>query len=292
MTKRTGEQFDIRESMDQPSIREARDCLRDYEDRTDNTLHPEYWHSLSEMKSEAVVSKDELTAKAIWCLETIGRIQDHFLSAFLHLKASEFEEAWYQLERCEIEISFLDGHFTEQRSEFGIEHIRTHTRQFQELYPFTIGLSPAFLKEEVRCSICHTKISLRSGCGHRVREIYNGEMAARVITKVKMLHVSIVDTPFQKYSVIFPNGNDDPRLKPFKELAYRLESPWRSWRFEKEERRDYHPAYRDVGRNERCPCGSSLKYKRCCLNNEKVFPHYSISILSERRPFRLPSQQE
>ena len=22
-----------------------------------------------------------------------------------------------------------------------------------------------------------------------------------------------------------------------------------------------------IGRNEKCPCGSNLKYKKCCLNN-------------------------
>ena len=120
------------------------------------------------MKSKAVISKDQLTAKAVWCLETIGRIQDHFVSAFLYLKTSEFKEAWDQFERCEFETSFLDSHFTEERGEFGIEYIRTHTRQFQELFPFTAGISPAFLREDVRCSICDTRIGLRSGCEHIV----------------------------------------------------------------------------------------------------------------------------
>ena len=267
--------------MDRPYLRETLDCLRNHRDRTDSTLHPGYWQSLAQLKSKAVISKDQLTAKAIWCLETIGRIQDHFVSAFLHLKTSEFKEAWDQFERCEIETSFLDRHFIEEHGEFGIEYIRTHTRQFQELFPFTAGISPAFLYEDVRCSICDTRIGLRSGCEHIVDKIYDGEMAARVIHKAKMLHISIVDNLVQKYSVIFPNGNDDPRFKPINELVNRLGAPWRRWGFEKEERRDVHPAFRKVGRNDHCPCGSSRKYKRCCLNNEKVFPHYSISILSE-----------
>ena len=271
----------LREAIDRPYLRETLDCLRNHRGRIDSTLRPGFWQSLAQFKSRAVIDEDQLTAKAIWCLETIGRIQDHFVSAFHHLKMSEFKEAWDQFERCEVETGFLDNHYIEERGEFGVEHIRTHTRQFQELFPFTVGMSLAFIREDVRCSICDTRIGLRSGCEHKVGEIYDGEMAHRVIHKGKMLHVSIVDSPAHKYSVIFPNGNDDPRLKPINELVNRLGSPWRRWSFEKEDRRDLHPAFRNVGRNDLCPCNSSLKYKRCCLNSERVFPHYTISIISE-----------
>lgn len=29
----------------------------------------------------------------------------------------------------------------------------------------------------------------------------------------------------------------------------------------------YHQPGLKIGRNEECPCGSGLKYKKCCINN-------------------------
>lgn len=31
-----------------------------------------------------------------------------------------------------------------------------------------------------------------------------------------------------------------------------------------------------IGRNDPCPCGSGLKYKRCCMNRESECGHYTI----------------
>ena len=281
MTAITADQTEVREAMDQHSLRSGIDCLGNFRARDDSLLHLEYWQMLRQLKKDAVIADDQLTAKAIWIMETIGRVQDDFVSAFLHIRQNEYKEGWDKLDRCGTELGFLKGHFTDVNDEFGIEHVKVHSQQLREFFPYTWGISPAYVKEEVRCSICDTKLTLRSKCNHKNGEIYNGEMATHVITKGKLLHISLVDNPVQKYSVIFPNGDDDPRLKPISELASRLKSPWRRWQFEIEERRDFHPAFRGVGRNDGCPCGSSLKYKRCCLSKEKVFPHYKISIAPE-----------
>ena len=221
---------------------------------------------------------DQLTAKAVWCLETIGRIQDHFITAFSQIKTGEYAEAWQELDRCETEISFLDSHFSEMPGEFGVEHARIHTKQYQELYLLKWGFSPAFLQKDVRCSICDAKISLRTTCGHEVGEIYDGEMCGKVINDLEILHIALVDKPAQKYSVIFPNGNDDDRLALLQYLGRNLKSPWHRWSYYKEVRKQYHPVFKDVRRNDRCPCGSGRKYKRCCLGNEELFPHFQFSL--------------
>ena len=252
--------------------------LRVYRKRLDSLLPETFWQSLHDKKSKASSQCDQKTAKLVWCLETIGRIQDHFLSAFLSTRKSEFMAAWYELERCEAELSFLNRHFSEQEDEFGIEHIRIHSKQFQELYPYSIGFSPAYVIEKMSCSICDAKITLRSGCGHKVGEIYDGEMCARSISKAKMLHVSIVDSPAQKSSVIFPYGNNDRRLLLVKSVVVALKSPWHSWSYQKEERRQYHPAYQGVEPNDDCPCGSTRTYSSCCLSKETVFPHFRFNL--------------
>ncbi len=271
-------------------LRVERDLLRDYRKRLDSPLPEPFWQSLRVKKSEASATCDQRTAKLVWYLEAIGRIQDHFLSAFLSIIKSEFMAAWHELERCEAELSFLNRHFSDVDDEFGIEHIRTHLRQFQELYPYTMGFGPAFVIEAMCCSICNMKLTLRSSCGHKVGEIYDGEMCSRTISQAKMLHISVVDSPAQRGSVIFPQGNSDRRLVLVKSVVDALKSPWHSWSYQKEERRQYHPAYQDIEPNGDCPCGSNRRYSSCCLNNETVFPHFKFIEHGEDIPYQYFSE--
>ena len=42
---------------------------------------------------------------------------------------------------------------------------------------------------------------------------------------------------------------------------------------------------RKVGRNDPCPCGSGLKYKRCCLNKDRESDRSKITESSRKRVF-------
>lgn len=268
----------LRQAIDQPKLRFARDYLRLYHKRSSNLPSlEEIKQCLSELKQEAVNIDDQVTAKAIWCLETVSQIQEYFLSAFSCLKAGDYQEAWNQLAHCESQIRSIDKHLTEGPQEFGIEHARGHTRQLQELYLLEWGFSPGLIKKEVHCSICDTRLTLRNGCGHKNGEIYDGELCVGVVKQAEILHISLVKNPAQKFTVIFPNGNDDLRLGPIKLIGQTLNSPWDSWSYHKETRRRHHPLFKDLGRNDRCPCNSGQKYKKCCLGKEEMFPHFQFS---------------
>ncbi len=104
---------------------------------------------------------------------------------------------------------------------------------------------------------------------------------------MELLHVALVDQPVQKYSVISPTGNDGDRFALIEFVVSALRSPWHGWSYHREERRRYHPAFMGIGRNDRCPCGSTRKYKVCCLNKEIVFPHFQLSF-EEDPPIELP----
>ncbi len=272
-----------------PELRPVADKLRLYEERTETVLaaDSEHWRYLSQLKREAVARNDQLTAKAVWCLESIGRIQDQFVSAFVNIGKGEFQQAWDQLEHCEIGTLSLERHFIDESNEFGIEHVRVHTKQLQELYHLNMGLSSALVREDIRCSICDTKITLRGGCDHEKGEIYDGEMCGWVITRAKMLHVSLVDKPAHKYAMVFPKGNDDPRFAVVKSVVSALRSPWHGWRYQKEERRQHHPVFKNARPDQACPCESSLAFKDCCLGKETVFPHFQFSFEVEP-PCHLP----
>ena len=275
----------VSQAIGQPTFGIVRNQLRDYKSRVSSKLPLDIWQRLSRTKKDSVNQNNQIRAKAAWCLETVGHIQDNFISTFLQIKAGEFRRAWDLLEQCENAITSLDRHFVENQSEFGIEHVRVHTRQWQELYHLKLGFSPGFLFEEVCCSVCQSKRTLRSDCGHEKGEIYDGEICADVVTKAQILHISIVDSPARKSSVIWPEDETLPQFIMLKQLADELWSPWDAWRYHKEIRRRHHPAFKNLGRNDRCPCGSDLKYKHCCLKKDAVpdFPHLQFAFSGKMR---------
>ena len=241
-------------------------------------LLPErYWTSLATAKARAVQAGDQETAKSAWVLETIGRAQDAFVQAFNSARERKFKAAWDSLHRSASELRFVERHYADEEDDFGLRHMRVHIPQFQSLFPYRWGLSPAFLRKRVECSVCGQRITLRSDCGHVTGEVYDGEMCIRRITEAEMLHVALVDTPAQPYSVI-ELDTSRPDFLPVQYLLRALRSPWHAWAVSREERRAHHPLFKNLGRNEPCPCASGKKYKHCCLTSVTVFPHFEFSL--------------
>ena len=270
-------------SITHPLFEVARNQLLDFRSRIGSKLPPDFWRRLSEIKQDYVHQNNQIGAKAAWCLESIGHIQDNFVSVFLHIRIADFRKAWNLLEQCEKSIMSLDRHFVESLGEFAIEHIRVHTLQLQELYHLQWGFSLGILYEEVCCSVCQYKRKLREDCGHEIGEIYDGEICHNIVKKAKILHVSLVDKPAQKYSVIWPD--DEMQFTVLKCLADELLSPWDTWRYHKEIRRCHHPVFESVGSDDSCPCGSDLKYRRCCIKKDTVpdFPHFRFTLGGKTR---------
>ena len=149
-------------------------------------------------KAEAVKLNDQDGAKAIWCLETALQIQDIYLQAFSKLKDSKFYEAWCDMERAEIDLSFIERHDTVCWPEFHLGFIKAHIERWQSIFPYKMFISPRFIELEKTCSICGNVVTPRKPCGHITGEIYNGTQCFRTVTRMKMLEVSFVEKPRQK----------------------------------------------------------------------------------------------
>lgn len=269
--------IEILERFDEPALLPWATFLRDYKLRLDPERYVECHVSLAALKREAVQKDDQPLAKAIWCLETIAKAQEHYITAFQGLRSASFKEAWRNFSLAENEVVFLSDHFSDDELEFGIAFVQVHTKRFQDLFPVKWGMSPELIIKETRCSICDTILTLRNDCGHEQGEIYNGEVCHSVISDIDMIAVSLVENPVQKSTVIFPENIEI--LYPLQQIAQSLRSPWQAWNYYKEERRSHHPAFNLLGRNDECGCGSGIKYKRCCLGKETVFPHYNVYLL-------------
>lgn len=270
-----------------PALERARTWLCSYKDRCPGEAVPEALREeLSETKRAAVQRNDQHLAKAIWCLESIGKVQTHYLHAFEQMQNGQFYAAWCSLEQAEVTLHFLDRHFRDDGERFGLEFIRDRVQEFQSIYPYALFLSPEIWEKQVRCSICDGKMSPRGGCDHRTGELYNGKMCKRIIHEAVLLSVSLVRNPVQKYSVAFAidpatsGGNPNPDAYPTVRYVIEcVESPWHWWHGEWTTERHPHSRYADVGPGEECPCVSPQgTYEECCLRAPGVLrPHLSVA---------------
>lgn len=263
------------------ALAEARSKLASYESRV-KPGNESLLEQLAELKKRAVADGDESLANANWSLEQIAHAQDHYLKAFGDARRRHFYSSWCQLELAEIRLVHLRRHFNDEDDTFGTAVLLKQIESLQELFPYRLFFSPGFAVHEARCSICDSIISLRSSCGHEAGNIYGGELCGRIITKTEALEISMVDNPVQKYSVGFPRGVPyNYALVDY--VVQTIATPWTSWSrtIEKRNRpstRLDSAAYRGLGRNDSCACGSGRKFKRCCLDElVETYDHHQFA---------------
>lgn len=242
--------------------------------------------SIESLKQDAVNIGDQVLAKELWCSGQILLIQEKFVEAFKHLKKMEFYKGWCCFERVELELHFLEPHFNTEDDTYMLAFIKKHTEQFQSLFPYKIFMSSEILEKAKECNICNQRVSIRKPCGHKVGDIYNGEMCIRVVTDCEFLGVAMVENPVNRYSVPFikdPVTGETVDQYNYTAVSYasvRLASPFHGWDVEWTKAWHPHSRYKHIGRNDKCPCESEKKYKHCCMNEVGVLrPHCDITFL-------------
>lgn len=257
------------------------ECFKEEKLRTD------ILEKLSEYKRNAVNKGDQKEAKNIWCLEQVYKVKNHFLSAYKQLVGKEYYAAWCELERVDIELKFLRKHLDYSGDKYSLELIEKNTDQLQKLFPYQYFLSRESTVKKWRCSICSQTMSLRNSCGHEIGEIYNGELCNRMAEDIEFHAVAIVANPFDKYSVLFPEGKEYNYVM-LENLMKNWTNPYEKWNLDitmelKEE-------FKNLGRNDICACNSGKKYKKCCLvTGEDKHEHYKLLFL-EKDPKNFKSQ--
>ncbi len=253
------------------------DYLKNIKERdTTSQKVSEVNESLKKIKDGFVRENNQREAKVMWCFEQILKIQDAYLKAYQQMKQKGFYEAWCALEHCELELGSMKPHFSINDDAYSLSFINKHIKQYASLFPYKLFMSPEILLIATDCNICGKKVSIRKPCGHEVGEIYNGEMCIRIVTKMELLGMAFVKSPLQKYSVPFMTDEktgkrvDHYNYAVVSCLIERLQSPFDSWDVHWTKRRHSHSKFKNVGRNDKCPCGSEEKYKNCCLKESGV----------------------
>lgn len=232
--------------------------------------------NLKKSKEDAVSKGNENLANEIWYLQQIYDIQKKYISAYNKLKQKEYLEAWRLFARINTNLSFIRENFGHFGNEYKLVFIESIIKQYEKVFPNYIFSSREMLIKSEKCSICGKKISLRGRCNHIPGKLYMGELCIKIVTDLEFLGVAIVKNPFDKYAVIQIEGQEYD-YSHLEELMNNLNSPYWMWYVETTKR--INPIYKNVGRNDKCPCGSGKKYKKCCMNTDKVLEtHNKVNI--------------
>lgn len=232
------------------------------------------------LKKEAIAKKDEAKANEIWCLENINEIQLLFINAFNNLKKREYYEAWNDFSNIDIKLIYFRKHQVYYTDEYNLLYIEEYSRKFERLFPYRLFVSRETIIKKQKCSICNSEISIRKSCIHTLGELYMGEMCLRIIVEAQFIGAAIVEDPFDKYSVIFPQDLEY-NYGILEELLNRLETPYEKWDLTVTKR--IGERFINARRNALCPCGSGNKYKYCCKNTQKeLINHYDIKLNQNR----------
>lgn len=125
--------------------------------KTIDVADDDLFSTIVAMKKETIESEDETSANLLWCYETIYNIQKSYLIVYKHLKKAkvandeldengydseksrEYETAWNELERCEIQIGALEENFCIPEAslqDYGINIVLEDTKRLQGLFPY------------------------------------------------------------------------------------------------------------------------------------------------------------
>lgn len=245
-------------------------------------------HEIINNKKVAVDSNNQELAKEYWVIQQILEANKYYINSFENFKNGEFYKGWCNLEKAELRIHFLSRHYDISCDEYYINFINQQLRKFQSIFPYKVFFSTELLEKKIQCSICDAVITPRKRCEHIQGEIYNGEMCSRHITDAEVLGLAIVDNPVHKYSVAFLSTEKGEQKDQYdysllNYLIPRLESPYEFWNVELTKRRHPHSNFNFVGRNDKCPCGSGKKYKKCCLEESGVLMPHAEFILEKMK---------
>ncbi|MHC2115032.1 YecA family protein [Stenotrophomonas geniculata] len=189
-------------------------------------------------------------------------------------------ESWAPLQDCLDLLRLI--------KRFSLVDVSFFERQLIELekaYPYDVFFSMGAVVEYFRCSICDQDIDSPT-CQHRRGLLYRGKMARGIATgSIELDHISIVENPMDKRCV--PTYSDDvPGFSLVRAIGNAISSGHaRISQFTGIEFLTRSTPKSQLGkhaRNERCPCNSGVKFKRCCQGKEFVNTDHALIVFSER----------
>lgn len=247
------------------------DSFREYEEAKQQFI---------ELKDIAVKIKDEKLANSNFVFKEYFCLFCNLGQYFYMLKNKEYRNSWNKLQDC-LDIAKFVGRFVDFPNRLEVPSLVNLLISYEKLYPYKFFASTEFVIKKAHCSICGKSV-LGLDCPHVRGNLYWGKQAVEVVDEIETFQaVALVENPEDKRCILEPKDDsltDDVKFKKL-DLFMALDRSFLqnfSIKEEIETRRDYD--IKKVGRNEKCPCGSGKKFKKCCL--DKMYYKHQHNIVT------------
>lgn len=247
-----------------------------------NSLDSDVGEEIEKLRRNAISLRQEEEANYFSCLMQIYKIQKGYSSAFDLLKNKKYEDAWCLLDRVDIELSYLEANFDIEQNDdkYHMLFIGRMIKEYQKLFPYRHFFSRECIIKREKCSICGKQISLRNQCGHKVGKLYMGELCLRKVVDIELKAVCIVTDPFDKYTYVQIPGQEY-EYGMLEALIAEIDDPYDEFYIETVQ--ELKPEYKNICREDPCPCGSGKKYKRCHLGTkDELMNHHKVHIFKHQ----------
>lgn len=232
----------------------------------------------NDIKFQAVKNQNENIANSTYVIGSYFEMISNYARYWKYLQDGKYRESWDILQNC-IDCIICVRRFTEDRSRYNLDLWDEHLRMFEKLYPFRVFSSVEMVIKYARCSICGHSIT-DFDCEHITGNLYWGEIAYSIIEDVELKSIALVNHPLDKRCVMEVQGDDRLKEEKFQLLHYFLsnnQEPLRMFYINEIPRLYFNEKYLTYKRNDKCPCGSGKKFKKCCGESKyEEGIHYEI----------------
>lgn len=248
----------------------------------DTSVFNDVLEQLYDTKKEAIFKEKEKLANDCWRLISAIKLNSKYVEVFYKIKEEDYLDAWKELEQCEIASNSLVKNCDKKFLKiYRIGFIQKHVQYWQSLFPYKVFFSPGYLIEYHSCSICGHKIRPRSRCEHDAGKLYMGEICSHKINGMKLLEVSMVTNPVQKYSVV-TTDEIKYNYSLVNSVSLKLNNAFHAWKPEWSTKKYPRKYFSSIDGADQCPCDSGLKFEECCSDkSEIIVPHLNIYLSEE-----------
>ena len=160
-----------------------------------------------------------------------------------------------------------------------VNFLEVQLKAIESVYPYQLFTSFGVIFEGCNCSICGKDIDSIECC-HIQGELYDGEIALSILQNFKFDHDALVEDPENKRSVLDADDNH-PNMLVLKDLGqYVLKGKLKPFGFNAVLKVEFDKAnddYIELKPNQKCFCGSDVKFKKCCRGKTTVrHTHYEF----------------
>lgn len=154
-----------------------------------------YREELNQLKKDFVQRNLENEANLIYCISHSILAIQYELQMLVDIKEDRMDDAWSNLVNAQVIYGTVI-----RNSSFGFESSDSYLHRLANyeklLFPNLYFHSVGGIIKKSHCSICNQSFNQ---CDHIKGKLYNGELCTRIVTKMQLEEISLVENPANKH---------------------------------------------------------------------------------------------